>query len=99
MRRKKEGEKNNNKTGSSRINIDFEQEISKIASIDDSIEPEVLCNPSVMQIKESFNYKEKKLISKSKSLTTTLWEIHEAKEESKNRRLKENLNFLKLLFE
>lgn len=99
MRRKKEGQRNNNKTGSYRINIEFEQEVLKIALIDDSIEPEVLCNSSVMQIKKSFECKEKKVMTKSKSLATTLWEIHEAKEEAKNRRLKEKLDFLKLLFD
>lgn len=48
-----------------------------------------------MQIKEISNNKENKEIRKSKSLATTLWEIHEAK----NKRFKEKLDFLKLLFD
>jgi len=94
MRHKQEGQKN--KTSYSRLNIEFEQELSKITSID-SIEPEVLilCNPQIMQTKESSSKNmEEKVTSKSKSLATTLWEIHEAKEEAKNRCLKEKLGFL-----
>lgn len=99
MRRKKEGKKNNNTTGSARAHIEFEHEIAKISSIDDSIEPEVLCNQQIMQIKENVVLREKKMVDKSKPLATVLWEIHEAKEEAKNRRLKEKLAFLKSLFD
>lgn len=33
---------NNNRSGSSRINVPYEQELSKIAAMDDSIQPEVV---------------------------------------------------------
>lgn len=93
---------NYNATGSSRINIEFEHEISKIASLDNSIEPEVLivlCNTEIMQIKENLKSTIKKCSSKPKSLTTTMWEIHKTKEEARDRRLKEKFDFFKGLFD
>lgn len=42
MKRKKQAIDNNQTTGASRINIPYEEELSKISALDDSIEPEVL---------------------------------------------------------
>lgn len=42
LKRKKQAVDNNKTTGSSRINIPYEEELAKISAIDDSIEPEVL---------------------------------------------------------
>jgi hypothetical protein len=42
LKRKKKAVENNNKSGSSREKIPFEEELCKIARADDSIEPEVL---------------------------------------------------------
>lgn len=45
MKRKKKVDANNHTSGSSRQVIEYEDEIRKIAAIDDSIEPEVLRGP------------------------------------------------------
>lgn len=41
---------NNNRSGSSRINVPYEQELSKIAAMDDSIQPEVVGTASTITV-------------------------------------------------
>lgn len=41
MKRKKDSEKNNKTSGSTREEVNFEGEIARIAALDDSLEPEV----------------------------------------------------------
>lgn len=45
----------NNKSGNTRVDVDFEEELRKISSKDDSIEPEVLCGVNYVKRKNDEN--------------------------------------------
>lgn len=53
LKRKKKATDNNQQSGSSRKPIEYESELKKIAAIDDSIEPEILCGVGRIMSKES----------------------------------------------
>lgn len=110
LKRKKSAVDNNRKSGAERMEIPYEKELNKIACIDDSIEPEIMGTASgITIIKKSKDKEECVTPSTSTELTPrakrrvktiqeTLLEIHEKKEESKERRHKEKLDFIKKLF-
>lgn len=52
-RKRKLAVDNNRKSGSTRIDVEFEDELSKIAALDDSIEPEVLRGVNYVQYKDT----------------------------------------------
>lgn len=96
---------NNNKLGSSRMEVEYEEELKKISAADDSIEPEILrsvkksknnqalkalCNMKISNIK----LKKKEV---KKSLQDILYNINERKEAAKERGHKEKLKLLKEL--
>ena len=71
MKRKKSSEKNNSTSGAKRMAISFENEIGKIAAIDDSLEPEILqsSNKIVSNMKETSVSKGKPKSKLSKYIT------------------------------
>ncbi|CAH1154409.1 unnamed protein product [Phaedon cochleariae] len=106
LKRKKSAVENNRRTGSSRMDIPFEEELNKISSLDDSIEPEVLGTAQNIQVlkpiqKENITpsvSQSIKPVRKHKSIHETLIEIHKQKEDAKERRHKEKLELIRELF-
>lgn len=111
MKRKKNAVDNNRTSGMKRIKIAYEQEINKISSIDDSIEPEILQDQS--NISKKVVGTSKTEIKRMKSGKDTFLEYfkkfnedrklerekyHKEKEENKNKRHKEKLELLKEFF-
>lgn len=94
---------NNRKSGNTRIDVEFENELNKIAALDDSIEPEVLRGVNYDQIKDAAETSAKTLSppakkrwqqskkSSSEMLRHTLLEIDQRRtnreEEKKEREL------------
>lgn len=103
IKRKKKSIDNNSKSGSSRMEVEYEEELRKISAADDSIEPEIL--RGVTNIKNNLALKSCNLkISNTevkkktkKSLQDILYDIYERKEAAKQRRHKEKLKLLKEL--
>lgn len=105
LKKKKNPVDNNSKSGSSRMDVEYEEELKKISAIDDSIEPEIL--RGVKKIKnnqelkscdtEMSNTKVKRKVKKY--LQDILYDINERKEAAKERRHKEKLKLLKELCE
>lgn len=107
LKRKKNATVNNHQSGSKRTKIEFEEELNKIASKDDSIEPEILKDQnSTIQVHKDIIKAENK---KSVSLTDVFNKAQEAKlkqrdqqhkerEDNKERRHQEKLQLLKDLF-
>ncbi|KAK4886312.1 hypothetical protein RN001_002583 [Aquatica leii] len=92
LKRKRVAVSNNSKSGNIREIVKFEDELNKIASLDDSVQPEVLRSANKCTVlKES---KKKKLKSQ---LAETIWKIHLDKEQNRERRHKEKLEFLQAL--
>lgn len=102
LKRKRVCNKNNSTSGSKRIKVHFEEEINKIASIDDSIEPEVLqsANKVVLNVKNS-NVPEASNVKKNEraNLVNTLLLIHKEREAKKQERHEEKMKLLQSLFE
>ncbi|XP_029169629.1 uncharacterized protein LOC114939495 [Nylanderia fulva] len=103
IKRKKKSIDNNSKSGSSRMEVEYE-ELKKISAADGSIEPEIL--RGVTNIKNNVALKSCNLkISNTevkkktkKSLQDILYDINERKEAAKQRRHKEKLKLLKELY-
>lgn len=110
MKRKKKVVGNNSTSGAKRVKVDFEDELKKITSIDDSIEPEILQDQSNIVKKESSI---KSPIEKSSQKKDTMVSFlkkssdekkkqreahHREKEENRERRHREKLQLLKELF-
>ncbi|KAI4458244.1 hypothetical protein MML48_7g00007272 [Holotrichia oblita] len=96
---------NNTTSGAARQSIPYEAELSKIALLDDSIEPEVKRSTNTVKITtkakntvQKENYVEGKSSSK-KSIRKVLMEIHQQKEASKERRHKEKFEMIRTLLE
>ncbi|KAF5278249.1 hypothetical protein FQR65_LT15738 [Abscondita terminalis] len=107
LKRKKVAVENNSKSGAARMDIPFESELGKIAALDDSIEPEILRSASGVtalksQTPELTNSPSGSRSSTPKRRTQTiqelLIELHQQKEEAKERRHKEKLALIKELF-
>lgn len=114
MKRKKQAVDNNHTTGASRINIPFEEEVSKISALDDSIEPEVLRSsagglkllkpadthkniydlPSTSSDSPEHKRKKKLKCDRGKTIQETLVNIHQEKEEARERRHQEKMALL-----
>ncbi|XP_039308840.1 uncharacterized protein LOC113004030 [Solenopsis invicta] len=95
------------------MTVPYENELSGIIGVDDSIEPEVLIDAKhlVLNMKRTLsdlgdeakenisdketNAKKKKIFNKSRSVEDTLKEIHEKKEEGRERRHREKLELFK----
>lgn len=120
LKRKKTAVDNNNTSGATRLVIPFENELNKIASMDDSIEPEVTGTARGINIRKtnvlSQEFMNKPSTSSSlpstpldkssnilanprkvKTIQETLLEIHDKKEESKERRHREKMDLLRKL--
>lgn len=95
MKRKKTAVENNNASGSKRQNIDYEDELSKIASIDDSIEPEVQMSSQQCTNKEAKQKPTEKMAKKKETVQSTLLEIAKMKEEGRERRHREKMQAVK----
>lgn len=54
-RKRKLAMDNNKKSGSVRVDVEFEDELNRIVALDDSVEPEVLRGINFVQLKESTN--------------------------------------------
>jgi len=84
LKRKRYQENNNKKSGASRQTIQFDDEIRKIASIDDSVIPEVLQSANICTINEKPNGK---VLIKSKLkkeiLNETIIRPHKIREANK----------------
>ncbi|KAL1489237.1 hypothetical protein ABEB36_014170 [Hypothenemus hampei] len=97
---------NNKKTGTSKMEVEYEEELCKIVAKDDSILPEVLVGPGkVIKPKigmengsssETNENKSKKRIRK-RSVGDILLQIQKQKEEGRERRHREKLEILKEL--
>lgn len=108
MRRKKLAVANNSTSGNKRKNIEYEEEMRKIAAIDDSVEPEIQLSSNNMVRKESSERPGKenrvKISSnkKAKTVQETLLQIYEKKEQNRERRHREKMekadNLEKLLY-
>lgn len=99
LKRKKEAVENNSHTGESREEVPFEAELSKIAALDDSIQPEVLqSGNNVRVLKTPTNAQKKAKRSKNKSIEETLEEIFKRKEENKERRHREKMALFEKFF-
>lgn len=116
LKRKKKAVENNRKSGSSREEVPFEEELREIGQADDSIEPEVLRSA------KSVKYPKKPLLEITSSNEDSITDVREnvkdpppkkkcklsneerklelfkQKEETKERRHQEKLQFLRELF-
>lgn len=107
LKRKVTATKINKTSGETRKDVDFEDEIEKIKSLDDSVEPEVLMSGDTLKIKKravspSTSLKDCNKIPQKKKkseLFTLLTNMHKEKEENKERRHREKLDLLKELFQ
>lgn len=93
MKRKRNSEKNNSTSGAKKMPIDFENEIGKIAAMDDSLQPEISqsSNMIVSNTKETSVSKRKK----KPNIVNTLLKIHAQNEDARQRRHEEKLLLLK----
>lgn len=92
LRRKKVAIDNNHASGSKRKHIDFEDELTKICQMDDSIEPEIqISSQKCVKAEKSENQKFKNPKLKKKTVQETLLEIADKKEEARERRHKERM--------
>lgn len=114
LKRKKKAVENNSRSGSSREEVPFEEELRKIAHSDDSIEPEVLRNArnikypklNVSEIREICSTSLAKHANndspKKKKIKRTnqdvKMELFKEKESAKERRHQEKLNLIRELF-
>ncbi|XP_024876578.1 uncharacterized protein LOC112468781 [Temnothorax curvispinosus] len=126
LKRKKDAIQHNKRSGNDRVDVPYEDQLEKIASLDDSIKQEMLMsinNTRILKNNESSSDQstssssavkmipEKKTVhflkrkieketkeNKKKSVQETLLEIHQLKEESKEKRHKEKLALIEKLF-
>lgn len=96
LKRKKSSIDNNSKTGAKRMKVDYEDELNKICSLDDSIEPEIQISSQKKITKEKPDIKTVgHKVKKKLSVHETLLDIAEKKEEAKERRHKEKMEEVK----
>ncbi|KYM99937.1 hypothetical protein ALC62_09308 [Cyphomyrmex costatus] len=105
LRRKKCAIDNNSQSGSSRQNVPFEEELHKIASTDDSIQPEVvrtakgvkrLKNSERVSVKINSSTQETK--KKAVSITEKLEELHEKIEKARKKRHQDKMALIRELW-
>ncbi|XP_046805180.1 uncharacterized protein LOC124419486 [Lucilia cuprina] len=100
LKRKKVAVENNKSSGSKRKSIDFEEELNKISSMDDSIEPEVqISSQKFLKVEKKDIKKTEETKIKKKTIQETLIEIAEKKEEAKERRHQEKMALLQKVLE
>nr|CAI5869200.1 unnamed protein product [Callosobruchus analis] len=113
MKRKKSAVENNHLSGAVRAPIPFEEELSKIAAFDDSIQPEVIrsstnlrllkrsdeatASTSTQDIAEK-NGSSSHIKNRNKSVQEVLIELHQQKEESRERRHQEKMMLIREVF-
>lgn len=107
LKRKAQSVRNNQQSGAKRTKVEFEEELNKIKTIDDSLEPEVLQGPgkiiekdkeNVANVENVANYAVQKLTKDKKkkmSINETLLHIQKDKEEKRERRHIEKLEVLR----
>ncbi|XP_077280547.1 uncharacterized protein LOC143907580 [Temnothorax americanus] len=103
LRRKKSAVENNSGSGNSRQDVPFEEELHKIASTDDSIEPEVVRTATgVKRFKKSDVSVEIKNSSpgnkKTVSIAEKLEELHEKTETAREKRHQEKMALIRELW-
>lgn len=114
LKRKKAAVDNNNKSGSSRMNVPYESELHKIAAIDDSVQPEVVGTASGITILKKVSDKRDAdsdssdlpspnssgTAKKKRALSVqeVLVEINNQKEEARERRHREKMELIRELF-
>lgn len=106
LRRKKSAVENNSQSGSSRQDVPFEEEMHKIASTDDSIEPEVVRTATGMKRyknSEGVSVKISKSSSpgnrkKTASVAEKLEELHEKTEIAREKRHQEKMALIRELW-
>lgn len=95
---------NNRTSGEVRVEVPFATEIEKIQSIDDSIQPEFLISANKEELLKNISSNPTVKINKRKSSTNEkemvkfLKELHDEKEQNKERRHQEKLQLIKELF-
>ncbi|CAG9820709.1 unnamed protein product [Phaedon cochleariae] len=104
LKRKKCAIENNKRSGSTRMDVPLESELSKINAMDDSIEPEVIGTSQGIIVLKPRNEENIPIVScsatpirKHKTMHDTLLEIHEKKEGAKERRLREKMELIREL--
>lgn len=109
LKRKKKAVDNNNRSGATRDNVEYGEELKKICAIDDSLEPEVLRGVGQVSYKEpnieccvlqdsNSEVEESPILrKKQKTVADTLKELHQMKEENKERRHQEKIGVMKEL--
>lgn len=105
MKRKKDAVEHNSKTGQNRVEVPYEEELNKIAALDDSIQPEVFGTAKGVKIMKKVTKQippdtKKKREEKSlkDSLCKVLKEMNNEREQEKERRHREKLDLLRELF-
>lgn len=103
LKRKMQSVSGNQQSGAKRTKVEFEDELNKIKAIDDSVEPEILQGPGklIEKHKEKIMNKENTInctvekTRKKKSISETLLQIQNDKEEKREKRHKEKLEILR----
>lgn len=86
MKNSKESKKKNNKSGSSRITVEYEDEIAAIQSIDDSLQPEFVLGVGKEQRFKSQPTTGESRSANKKTVSDSLFEIFQQREAHKERR-------------
>lgn len=96
LKRKKKAVEHNSRSGNSRQQVPFEDELSKISANDDSIEPEVLA--SAKRFKYLKPVPSKTSSDKKMSNQELIIKLHEEKEAAKEKRHNDKIKVLTELF-
>lgn len=102
VRRKTQAVSNNHTSGAKRIRVDYEEELSKIAKIDDNIEPEVLKDQTTTIVNKKIEETKRKHVAEAyeainKQKMDLKKKLHDEKEQNKERRHEEKMQLLKEL--
>lgn len=100
-KRKKDAIVHNSKTERSPVEVPYEEELNKIAAMDDSVEPEVFATAKAIKImkptaKQTVKRQAKNFLKDT--LSNILKEINNEREENRERRHREKLELLRELF-
>lgn len=95
LKRKKKAIDNNKTSGSEREDIPFEEELARIASVDDSIAPEFRIDATKYEKPKTEREKSSKRYRKEKSISEVLLELHEKQEAARERRHKEKMECIR----
>nr|CAI5848132.1 unnamed protein product [Callosobruchus analis]CAI5848133.1 unnamed protein product [Callosobruchus analis] len=102
MKRKKSAAENNHLSGAVHAPIPFEEELSKIAAVDDSIQPEVIRSSTNLRLLKRSDEATASIstqdINRNKSVQEVLIELHQQKEESRERRHQEKMMLIGEVF-